>query len=178
MSKLLACVDWSRPSPSSPRLAACGPVQSNLPFGLDWTEHYPRLGPSGLVESLTFRLEDSMLTAWEIFPTSDQRLRFLLEQIPLSGQRIEIYLADSGSFILQLHSAILVETNISWLEDSIISAKGKFLSSGRRIMKFLGINFQFPAGGFIDSQLLGKGCSSRFKISHLVVGCVAIASTH
>jgi len=46
------CVDWSRPSPSSPRLAVCGPVQSNLPFGLDWTEPYPRLGPSGLVESL------------------------------------------------------------------------------------------------------------------------------
>jgi len=45
-------VDWSRPSPSSRRLAVCGPVQSNLPFGLDWTEPYPRLGPSGLVESL------------------------------------------------------------------------------------------------------------------------------
>ena len=45
-------MDWSRPSPSSPRLVVCGPVQSNLPFGLDWTEPYPRLGPSGLVESL------------------------------------------------------------------------------------------------------------------------------
>jgi len=28
------------------------PVQSNLSFGLDWTEPYPRLGLSGLVESL------------------------------------------------------------------------------------------------------------------------------
>jgi len=52
MLKLLVYVDWSRPSTSSPRLAACGPVQSNLPFGLDWTEPYPRLGPSGLGESL------------------------------------------------------------------------------------------------------------------------------
>jgi hypothetical protein len=52
MSNLSACVDWSSPSPSSPRLAVCGPVQSKRLFGLDWTEPYPRLGPSGLVESL------------------------------------------------------------------------------------------------------------------------------
>jgi len=40
-------MDQSGPGPSK-----SSPVQSNLPFGLDWTEPYPRLGPSGLVESL------------------------------------------------------------------------------------------------------------------------------
>jgi len=48
----ISCLDWSRPSPSSPRLPVWGPVQSDLPVRPDRTEPYPRLGPSGLVESL------------------------------------------------------------------------------------------------------------------------------
>jgi len=52
MSKLQACADWSRPSPSSPRLPVLDSVQSDLTVGPDRTEPYPRPGPSGLVESL------------------------------------------------------------------------------------------------------------------------------
>jgi len=48
-------MDRSRLSPSSPRLAVCGPVQSGHPVGLDWTEPYLGLGSSGLVESLEVR---------------------------------------------------------------------------------------------------------------------------
>ena len=47
-------MDWSRPSPSSPTLPARGPVQSDRPVGPDWTEPYPRPGPSGLVDSLCY----------------------------------------------------------------------------------------------------------------------------
>jgi len=53
MSKLQVCADWSRPSPSSPRLPVLGSVQFDLTVGPDRTEPYPRPGPSGLVESLT-----------------------------------------------------------------------------------------------------------------------------
>jgi len=56
MSKLQVCADWSRPSPSSPRLPVLGSVQSDLTVGPDRTEPYPRLGPSGLVESLDIEL--------------------------------------------------------------------------------------------------------------------------
>jgi hypothetical protein len=45
-------MDRSRPSPSSPRLPVCGPVQSDLPIRPDWTEPYRGPGSSGLVESL------------------------------------------------------------------------------------------------------------------------------
>ncbi|KAF8531951.1 hypothetical protein BDD12DRAFT_920393 [Trichophaea hybrida] len=38
----VAFLDWSRPSPSSPRLPVWGPVQSDLPIGPDGTEPYPR----------------------------------------------------------------------------------------------------------------------------------------
>jgi len=48
-------MDRSRLSPSSPRLAVCGLVQSGHPVGLDWTEPYLGLGSSGLVESLEVR---------------------------------------------------------------------------------------------------------------------------
>jgi hypothetical protein len=48
-------LDWSRPSPSSPRLPVWGPVQSDLLVGPDRTEPYPRPGPSGLVESLAWQ---------------------------------------------------------------------------------------------------------------------------
>jgi hypothetical protein len=40
-------------------------------------------------------------------------MQFLLGKIQLSGRRIEIYLVDSGSFLLKWHSWILVETIIS-----------------------------------------------------------------
>jgi len=53
MSKLQVCADWTRPSPSSPRLPVLGSVQSDLTVGTDRTEPYPRPGPSGLVESLS-----------------------------------------------------------------------------------------------------------------------------
>jgi hypothetical protein len=48
----VASLDWSRPSPSSPRLPVCSPDQSDFPVGLDWTEPYPRPGSFGLDESL------------------------------------------------------------------------------------------------------------------------------
>jgi len=54
-SRHITCMDRSRLSPSSPRLAVCGPVQSGHPVGLDWTEPYLGLGSSGLVESLEVR---------------------------------------------------------------------------------------------------------------------------
>jgi len=51
----ITCMDPSRLSPSSPRLAVCGPVQCGHPVGLDWTELYLGLRSSGLVESLEVR---------------------------------------------------------------------------------------------------------------------------
>jgi len=51
-SRQVICIDRSRLSPTSPRLAVCSPVQSCHPVGLDWTEPYLGLGSSGLVESL------------------------------------------------------------------------------------------------------------------------------
>jgi len=55
---------------------------------------------SKLVETIIFEPDDSMLPAWEKFSTSDRRMQFLLGKIQLSGGRIEIYLADSRSFLL------------------------------------------------------------------------------
>jgi len=52
MSKIYAEMDRSRPSPSSPRLPVCGPVQSDFPIRPDRTEPYCGPGSSGLVESL------------------------------------------------------------------------------------------------------------------------------
>jgi len=54
-----------------------------------------------MVETTIFLPEDSMLAAWEKLSTSDQGMQFLLGKIQLSGWRIEIYLADSGSFLLE-----------------------------------------------------------------------------
>jgi len=56
MSKLQVCADWSRPSPSSPRLPVLGSLLSDLTVGPDCTEPYLRPGPSGLVESLAYHL--------------------------------------------------------------------------------------------------------------------------
>jgi hypothetical protein len=56
---------------------------------------------STLVETDIIRPEDSMLPAWEKFSTSGRSMQFLLGKIQLSGRRIEIYLADSGSFLLE-----------------------------------------------------------------------------
>jgi len=55
MSKLQVCADWSRPSPSSPKLPVLGSVQSDRMVGPDRTGPYPRPGSSGLVESLLAR---------------------------------------------------------------------------------------------------------------------------
>jgi hypothetical protein len=54
-SRHVTCMDRLRLSPSSPRLAFCGPVQSGYPVGLDCTEAYLRLGSPGLVESIEVR---------------------------------------------------------------------------------------------------------------------------
>jgi len=56
---------------------------------------------STLVETDIFRPEYSMLPEWEKFSTSGRSMQFLLRKIQLSGRRIEIYLADSGSFLLE-----------------------------------------------------------------------------
>jgi len=56
---------------------------------------------SMLVQTNIFRPEDSMLPVWEKFPTSGQRVQFLLGESQLSGQTIEIYLVDSVSFLLE-----------------------------------------------------------------------------
>jgi hypothetical protein len=56
---------------------------------------------STLVETNIFWPEDSMLPAWEKYSTSSRRMQFLLGKIYLSGWRIEIYLADPGSFLLE-----------------------------------------------------------------------------
>jgi len=52
MSKLQTCANWSRPSPSSPRLPFLSSVQSDRVVGPERIEPYPRPGLSGLVESL------------------------------------------------------------------------------------------------------------------------------
>jgi len=52
-------MDPSRPSPSSLRLPVCGPVQSDLPIRLDWTEPYRGPGSSGLVQSLVADIQHS-----------------------------------------------------------------------------------------------------------------------
>jgi len=56
---------------------------------------------STLVETIIFRPEDSMRPVCEKFSTSGRSMQFLLGKIQLSGRRIEIYLADSGSFLLE-----------------------------------------------------------------------------
>jgi len=77
---------------------------------------------SMLVEINIFFPDSSMLPAWETFSTSSWRMQCLLEKIQLSGRIIEIYQADYGSFVLEQHSSILVETIISRLEDLSRSA--------------------------------------------------------
>jgi hypothetical protein len=77
---------------------------------------------STLVETDIFRPEDSMLPAREKLSTSGRSMLFLMGMIQLSGRRIEICLADSGSFLFEWHSSILVETIISQPENYILSA--------------------------------------------------------
>jgi len=90
---------------------------------------------STLVENIIFRPEDSMLPAWVKFSTSNRRMEFLMGKFQHSVQRIEIYLAESGSFLLERLSSILVETNISQPEDSTFTALEKFSTSGQRMME-------------------------------------------
>jgi hypothetical protein len=56
---------------------------------------------STLVETDIFRPDDSVLPAGENFLTSGWSMLFLLGTIQLSGRRIEIYIVDSGSFLLE-----------------------------------------------------------------------------
>jgi hypothetical protein len=56
---------------------------------------------SRLVETHIFRPEESMLPSWEKFSPSTRSMQFLLRMIQLSVGRIEIYLANSGSFLLE-----------------------------------------------------------------------------
>ena len=109
---------------------------------------------SKLVDTIIFRPEDLMLPAWEKFSTSGRRMEFLIPNFQLSGRRIGIYVTEPGSFLLERHSSILVETNISRPEVKIISGLEKFSISGCRMMHFFVKIFQLPARGFVDSQLL------------------------
>jgi len=56
---------------------------------------------STVVETNIFWPQDSMLPGWEKLSTSGRRMQFLLGHIQLSGRRIEINLADSGSCLLE-----------------------------------------------------------------------------
>jgi hypothetical protein len=87
-----------------------------------------------------------MIPTWEKVSTSGLGMQFLLGKILLSGRRIEIYLGDSGSFLLEYHSPLLVETIIFQPKYYMISAWQRFSSFGRRMMEFFGRNFQLPAG--------------------------------
>jgi len=62
----------------------------------------------------------------------------------LSGRRIEIYLAEPGSYLLKRHSLTLVKTKILWQENSILPAREKFSNSGRKIQFLVG-KFQLSA---------------------------------
>jgi len=77
---------------------------------------------STLVETIIFRPADSMLPARVKFSTSGQGMQFLMGKFKLSRQKIDIYLAESGRFLLERLSSILVETIISRPEDKIILA--------------------------------------------------------
>jgi hypothetical protein len=77
---------------------------------------------SKLVETNIFRLQDSILPGIEKFSTTNGTIRSVLGKNELSGQRIEICLADAGGFLLEWHSSIWVETIVSQQEDNIFSA--------------------------------------------------------
>ena len=83
---------------------------------------------STLVETDIFRPEDSMLPAWEKFSTSGRSMQFLLGKIQLSGRRIEIYIAEPGSFLLKRLSSTLVETIIFRPEDSMLPCLDEILN--------------------------------------------------
>jgi len=63
-----------------------------------------------------------MLPGGEKFSTPSCTMHFLLGKAELSRRRIEIYLADNGSFLLDGLCSILVETIISRPEDTTILA--------------------------------------------------------
>jgi len=96
---------------------------------------------STLVETNIFRPGDSILPAQEEFSTSGWRMLFLLGKFQLSGWRIEIYLPESWSYLLETPSSTVIETINSLPEDQELSAYEKFSTSGRRI-QFLWGKFQ------------------------------------
>jgi len=91
-----------------------------------------------LVETIIFRPEDSILLGSEKFSTSGQRIQFFLGKYQLSGRRIEIYLAEPGSYLLKRLGSKLVETIIFRAEDSMLPAWEKFSTSGRRMQFVMG----------------------------------------
>jgi hypothetical protein len=83
---------------------------------------------STLVETIIFRPEDSILPGWEKFSTSGQRMQFFLGKFQLSSWRIEIYIAEPGSFLLKRLSSTLVETIIFRPEDSMLPCLDEILN--------------------------------------------------
>jgi len=72
---------------------------------------------SKLVESNIIRPENPIPAVCAKFSTSGRRMQFLMWKFQLFTRRIKIYLAESGSFLLQTLSSILVETKNSRPED-------------------------------------------------------------
>jgi len=77
---------------------------------------------STLVETIIFQPEDSILPGWEKFSISGWRKQFFFGKFQLSGLRIEIYLTEPGSYLLERLSSKLVETIIFRPEDSMLPA--------------------------------------------------------
>ena len=110
---------------------------------------------STLVDTNILRPEDSIQPTQEIFTTSGQRMQFLLGEFQLSGQRIEIYLAESGSYLLETPSSTMVETIISQPEYEKLSAWEKLSTSGWR-MQFLWGKFEL-SGWRMEINLADSG---------------------
>jgi len=72
---------------------------------------------STLVEGIIFWPEHSMFPGWEKSTNSGRRMQFPFGKCQLSGQRIWIYLSESGSFLLERLRSTLVETDTSRPED-------------------------------------------------------------
>ncbi|KAF8542361.1 hypothetical protein BDD12DRAFT_876683 [Trichophaea hybrida] len=87
-------LDWSRPSPSSPRLPVCSPVQSDPHVGLDRTEPYPRPGSFGLMESLM------VLKHRRLLPTAEDAMHHLLEEETIAGLTNELGDTCTGAALL------------------------------------------------------------------------------
>jgi len=74
---------------------------------------------SMLVATIIFWTGDSILSGWETFSTTDRRMQFFLGNFQHSGWRIDIYIAQTGSFLIKSLRSI-EETVIFWLDDSML----------------------------------------------------------